>query len=132
MNLLRAMDSDEWPSAKLRRLLQACKEIYNVYGQAHPRDLSADDFLPVFIYCLCSSHLQEPLTTLESLWTLCPQASLQGTTRDNDTCDDMVWLVLILFSAGETGYYLTMLEASLEYIRSTSTHDTHKTFQQER
>ncbi|KAH9092661.1 hypothetical protein Ae201684P_008331 [Aphanomyces euteiches] len=100
---LRAIDAETLPSLKLRHLLDAAKCIFQVFNQSRSdtRDsnaLSADDFLPVFIHCLCLSQLKEPLATLEMLWTLCSEESLQG----------------------EAGYYLTMMEASLEYIRTAA------------
>ncbi|ETW08755.1 hypothetical protein H310_01273 [Aphanomyces invadans] len=98
---LRDMDNEVLPSGKLRHLLHAAKEIFDLHahsglGDAATRALSADDFLPVFIFCVCQASLRTPLATIEYLWCLCNDESLKG----------------------EAGYYLTMLEASLEYVRT--------------
>ncbi|OQR99242.1 hypothetical protein ACHHYP_07192 [Achlya hypogyna] len=96
---LRRMEAEVLPSGKLRLLLGAAKDIYTTFAKASAaaRALAADDFLPVFIFCVCNSKIQAPLATLEYMWSLCSQDSL----------------------VGESGYYLTMFEASLEYIRAT-------------
>jgi len=101
---LQDMANEVLPSTKLQLLLCAAKEIYTLYSKEHTtkdtpsRVLCADDFLPVFIYCVCNSKLKEPLSNVEIMWALCSQELLHG----------------------EAGYYLTMLEASLEYVRATN------------
>ncbi|KAF0682754.1 Aste57867_25157 [Aphanomyces stellatus] len=100
--LLREMEAESMPSAKLRSLLAAAKAIYATFAASQAdvaRTLAADDFLPIFIFCVCRSEMAAPLATLECMWALCNEDALQG----------------------EGGYYLTMFEASLEYIRTTST-----------
>ncbi|KDO27687.1 hypothetical protein SPRG_07316 [Saprolegnia parasitica CBS 223.65] len=99
LDQLVLMETEMLPSGKLRLLLGAAKDVYTTFAKASvgARTLAADDFLPVFIFCICNAKLKKPLTTLELMWSLCNQESLQG----------------------EAGYYLTMLEASLEYLRAS-------------
>jgi len=61
-----------------------------------PTPLGADDFFPVFTFVVVRAQLSRPLLLKELLWALCDPLMLQG----------------------EGGYYLTMYEAALEYIRS--------------
>ncbi|EQC38576.1 hypothetical protein SDRG_04280 [Saprolegnia diclina VS20] len=98
LDQLVLMETEMLPSGKLRLLLGAAKDVYTTFAKASvgARPLAADDFLPIFIFCICNAKLKTPLTTLELMWSLCNQESLQG----------------------EAGYYLTMLEASLEYLRA--------------
>ncbi|RLO03624.1 hypothetical protein DYB28_008431 [Aphanomyces astaci] len=100
---LRYMDDEVVPYLKLHHLLASAKAIFDLHvhavsGQADAasRALWADDFLPVFIFCVCQALLRSPLATLECMWSLCKEDSLKG----------------------EAGFYLTMLDAALEYIRT--------------
>lgn len=56
--------------------------------------LGADEFLPIFLYTLVSSSLADPASLNELLWATMDEADLRS----------------------HGGYYLTVLEAALEYI----------------
>ncbi len=64
-----------------------------------PAPLGADDFFPVFTFVVVRAQLTRPLLLKELLWSLCDPLMLQG----------------------EGGYYLTVYEAALEYIRNMDT-----------
>lgn len=61
-----------------------------------PKELGADDFLPIFVHCLIQSGVEQPLLIKELLWRLADPDLLRG----------------------ESGYYLTVFEAALEHIRN--------------
>ncbi|OQS03251.1 serine hydrolase (FSH1) [Thraustotheca clavata] len=75
---LESIENELVPSIKLNHLLSAAKDIYTNFAKhtLNARALAADDFLPIFIYCVCNSKLKTPLTTLEYMWSLCSQESL--------------------------------------------------------
>ncbi|RQM30507.1 hypothetical protein B5M09_001629 [Aphanomyces astaci] len=82
---LRYMDDEVVPYLKLHHLLASAKAIFDLHahavsGQADAasRALSADDFLPVFIFCVCQAFLRSPLATLECMWSLCREDPLKG------------------------------------------------------
>ncbi|CAK4083208.1 unnamed protein product [Aphanomyces euteiches] len=86
------------PMDKLRKLLDAANTIHAVYQTEHGGDkvLSGDDFLPIFIYVIVHSQLQNPLVLLRVLHALSdPEKRL-----------------------GESGYYLASYEAALEHLDS--------------
>lgn len=58
--------------------------------------LSADDFVPIFIYVFCQSDIKNSLLSKDLLWNLCHPSQLQG----------------------ECGYYLTAYESAIEYIQN--------------
>ena len=64
-------------------------------GAARGGPLAADEFLPIFIYVIVHAELAAPLLTRERLWRLGHPRALQA----------------------EPGYYLTMFDAGIEYIR---------------
>lgn len=88
------------PYMKRAQLLAACKEIYAVYHTEHPTQppMSADAFIPAFIYVLVHAHLRDPVA-LKELITFFDAGSQQG----------------------EIAYFVTCLEIALEYIRSLLT-----------
>jgi hypothetical protein len=97
---LREVDKVSLPYMKRAQLLAACKEIYAVYHTEHPTQppMSADSFIPAFIYVLIHSHLRDPVA-LKVLITFFDSGSQQG----------------------EIAYFVTCLEIALEYIRSLLT-----------
>ncbi|RLN86490.1 hypothetical protein BBJ28_00003683 [Nothophytophthora sp. Chile5] len=97
---LREMDKVSLPYMKRAQLLSACKEIYAVYHTEHPTKppMSADAFIPAFIFVLIHSHLRDPVA-LKELITFFDAGSTQG----------------------EIAYFVTCLEIALEYIRSLLT-----------
>jgi len=58
------------------------------------KELSADDFLPIFIYCFVQAELLRPSALCVLLRTLCDP----------------------LKKIGETGYYLASFESAVSYI----------------
>ncbi|TYZ62312.1 hypothetical protein PybrP1_009476 [[Pythium] brassicae (nom. inval.)] len=97
---LKAVDKVSLPYMKRAYLLAACKEIYSVYHTEHPTNapMSADDFIPAFIYVLIQSGLDDPVA-LRELITFFDAGGSQG----------------------EIAYFVTCLEIALEYIRSLLT-----------
>ncbi|KAF1774485.1 PH domain-like [Phytophthora cactorum] len=96
---LREVDKVSLPYMKRAQLLAACKEIYAVFHSEHPTQppMSADAFIPAFIYVLIHSHLRDPVALKEMI-----------TFFDSG-------------SQGEIAYFVTCLEIALEYIRSLLT-----------
>ncbi|KAI9921559.1 hypothetical protein PsorP6_000589 [Peronosclerospora sorghi] len=97
---LREVDKVSLPYMKRAQLLAACKEIYATYHTEHPTQppMSADAFIPAFIYVLIHSHLRDPVA-LKELITFFDSGKLHG----------------------EIAYFVTCLEIALEYIRSLLT-----------
>lgn len=97
---LKDVDRFSLPYMKRAHLLAACKEIYSVYHSEHPKNapMSADDFIPAFIYVLIQANLDDPVV-LRELITFFDCGSSQG----------------------EIAYFVTCLEIALEYIRSLLT-----------
>ena len=94
---LNEIDDVTLPHVKSTKLLQASNLIYSTFKEeSHTNDsLSADDFLPVLIYCVVHSSVDQWL---------------------------MVKALLVAFSAnegkGEESYYITCVEIAVEYILS--------------
>ncbi|CEG41638.1 hypothetical protein L917_16260 [Plasmopara halstedii] len=97
---LREIDKVSLPYMKRAQLLAACKEIYAVFHNEHPTQapMSADAFIPAFIYVLIHSHLHDPVALKEMI-----------TFFDSGG------------QHGEIAYFVTCLEIALEYIRSLLT-----------
>ena len=103
------------PTDKLAALLRAAKVIYGTFAaekearikalrrttskdEKMPKmadELGADEFLPIFIFVTVHAELDAPLKDKECMWSLCEP--------------DMV--------AGEGGYYLTVFDAALSYLK---------------
>lgn len=96
------------PTLKLQALLSSAKAIYIAHtyeqnlrlglseAEARNHFLSADDFLPIHIFVVVHAGLRDPLVTKQLLWSMCNPTALQG----------------------EGGYYLTVFEAALEYVKA--------------
>ncbi|RLN52909.1 hypothetical protein BBP00_00009497 [Phytophthora kernoviae] len=97
---LREVDKVSLPYMKRAQLLAACKEIYAVFHVEHPTQppMSADAFIPAFIFVLIHSYLRDPVA-LKELITFFDAGSTHG----------------------EIAYFVTCLEIALEYIRSLLT-----------
>jgi hypothetical protein len=114
---LNDLDRAVLPADKVQALLRAAKAIYHTFNAdrveraallaqsrgagAPPAKLghyflSADDFFPIFVFVLAQSSLQHLDSSRAFLWGLLDRASLNG----------------------ESGYYLTVLEAALENLRA--------------
>lgn len=102
---LSNLESNPTPSMMLNTLARTAKAIYSEYKLAvlplQKKDagssssyLGADDFVPVFIYVFCHSQIERPALNRDIMWNLCHPDQLQG----------------------ESGYYLTVYESSIEFI----------------
>ena len=89
------------PCAKLRAIVDSATEISRLYMQERhsstgsQKELGADDFLPIFIYCVVQAEMERPCALCVLLRTLC-----EPTNR-----------------IGEIGYYLASFEAALAHIQ---------------
>jgi hypothetical protein len=86
------------PCAKLRAIVDSAKEISRVYneekksiGGIHTNRLGADDFLPIFIYCVVQAEMVKTMRLMACLRTLCEPSN----------------------RIGEVGYDLATFEAAL-------------------
>lgn len=122
------MDKKLLPVEKLAVLLKTARAIYNTHnyernrkeaesrskdenGLIEPQNffLAADEFFPIFLFVVVNSNIAFLEVTKQFLWGLCERGSLTG----------------------EGGYYLTVFEATVEYIHSfdvtaTSPNDSKK------
>ena len=95
---LKEMDTVTLPHAKRRQLLVCANTIYTMYGEEHvdaESELSADDFVPILIYCVVYAKLDDPLAVKELF-------SIFEGSREQ----------------GEESYYVTCYQIALEYIKS--------------
>jgi hypothetical protein len=98
------------PCAKLRAIVEAAREISRLYSTEHDdvaavngsaeraddyKLLSADDFLPIFIFCVIQAEMDRPCALCVLLRTLCDRVN----------------------GIGEIGYYLASFEASISHIQ---------------
>ena len=89
------------PCNKLRAIVHAAKEIGKLHKREHSCDntsgttLGADDFLPIFIFCVVRAEIEKPCASLSILLrNLCHETQ----------------------QIGEIGYYLSSFEAVIAYI----------------
>jgi len=89
------------PCNKLKAIVNASKEIGRLSSQEHPGSsgkksipLGADDFLPIFIYCVINANIDRPCALCALLRNLCDETQ----------------------QIGEVGYYLSTFEATIVYI----------------
>ena len=96
------------PCAKLRAIVDSATEISRLYlqernsGMGSQQELGADDFLPIFIYCVVQAEMERPCALCVLLQTLC-----EPTNR-----------------IGEIGYYLASFEAALTHIQEINLAET--------
>jgi hypothetical protein len=100
------------PCAKLRAIVEAAREISRLYALEHDdvaedavhgsserdddyKHLGADDFLPIFIFCVIQAEMDRPCALCVLLRTLCDRIN----------------------GIGEIGYYLASFEASISHIQ---------------
>jgi hypothetical protein len=88
------------PCGKLRAIVHAANEITRIYAEERrfiqdSPPLGADDFLPIFIYCVVQAGMERPCALTVLLRTLC-----EPTNR-----------------IGEIGYYLASFEAAIMHIQ---------------
>ncbi|KAF0683233.1 Aste57867_24665 [Aphanomyces stellatus] len=98
IDAMNAIESCSLPTSKRKQLVAACKAIYAVAAdeQLYPGcAMSADDFIPAFIYVVVQCAVEDVLTLKELLVAFPPVS---------DT--------------GETAYFVTCLEIAIEYVQS--------------
>ena len=106
------------PCKKLRAIVDAAKEIYRLHEEEQLMSLSrnegssesldrsidklgADDFLPMFVYCIIMADLERPCALCALLEELCDKRA----------------------RIGEVGYYFSSFQASVAYIQDMSLTD---------
>jgi len=109
------------PCVKLRAIVDSAKEVIRLHNWEHkfkaPDEsavaegailpgkaccsLGADDFLPIFIFCVVRAELERPCALAVLLTSLCQASKM----------------------IGETGYYLASFEAALEHIKEMDLSD---------
>ncbi len=72
-------------------------EIHNLKSNDLGQEISGDDLLPIIIHCLIHANIERPL----EIMYLCRQAGEEDSLTHS-----------------EGGYYLTMIECALEYIKA--------------
>ena len=105
ISILNDMDDYSLPCEKIRILLKVVRNITTTYTEEHGEGappLAADDFLPIFIYVISHSSISNA-TLMRQL-----------------ICETMVHSI----SVGLVGYFVTMLEAAVEYIASLKNEGT--------
>lgn len=115
--LLKNVSLSTLPCAKLRAIVEAATEISRLYKDQkanieddeneeddndEPKHLGADDFLPIFIFCVIRAEMERPCALCALLRTLC------------DPINKM----------GEVGYYLASFEAAITHIREMDLSET--------
>jgi len=105
IDALSGLDACALPSQQLAVVVEAARCVHEAHASlveaggepAPPSCLAADEFLPVFIYCVVhADDSRNFLLARATLWALADPAELQA----------------------EPGYYLTMFDAALEYVAS--------------
>ena len=106
---INRIDETQLAPHKLDMLLEAVKAIYVEHAincqlkkpgkETDP--LGGDDFLPIFVFVVCHAKLKAPLFVRTLFWNLGSAATLRG----------------------EGGYYITVYEASLEYVKDLHLED---------
>lgn len=92
------------PCVKLRAIVDAAREINRLYQEEHHTNypLGADDFLPIFIFCVVRADMERPCALCILLQTLCDKLNRMG----------------------EIGYFLASFEAAIAHITDLDlTHD---------
>lgn len=97
--LRRGVGESTLPCAKLRATVDAAREIATLFqtGKDEKKGslLGADDFLPIFIFCVVRADVERPCALCVLLRTLCDSAN----------------------KIGEVGYYLASFEAAIAHIQ---------------
>lgn len=80
---LSLLEHNLTPSVMMSALVKACKAIYTEYKcvvvpsyqkryrSKEVKPLSADDFVPIFIFVFCNSDLRHPQLNRDIMWQLC-------------------------------------------------------------
>jgi hypothetical protein len=97
INELNTLEQHNTPSSKLAAIVVAAKNIFAEYATVKGEEadaIGADDLVPIFIYILAQTNLEDILGTKELLWNLCHPSLLHG----------------------ESGYYLTVFESAASFL----------------
>ncbi|OQS05654.1 GDP-mannose 4,6 dehydratase [Thraustotheca clavata] len=97
ISVMNEIDSSSLPYMKRAKLVKACQAIYSVAADEHLVDgaMSADDFIPAFIYVVVQCQVEDILTLKDLLVAFTPMSN-----------------------QGETAYFVTCLEIAIEYVQS--------------
>eukprot|EP00980_Cylindrotheca_fusiformis_P001481 scaffold345_cov134-Cylindrotheca_fusiformis.AAC.92 len=100
--LKRGVGNSTLPCAKLRAIVRAAREVSRLHVQEHEGQglIGADNFLPIFVFCVVKANLERPCALLTAcagvlLTTLCDKPN----------------------AIGEIGYFLASFEAVIEHLR---------------
>ena len=102
VNELNTLDAHNTPSTKLSAIVVAAKNIFAEYATVKGEGadaIGADDLVPIFIYVLAQTSLENILATCNLLWKLCHPSLLHG----------------------ESGYYLTVFESAASFLEEYNT-----------
>jgi Vacuolar sorting protein 9 (VPS9) domain len=108
--LYRGVGLSTLPCVKLRAIVDAAREIFRIFSEDQQTSesiasdvqvsvvnssghLGADDFLPIFIYCVVQAEMERPCALCALLRTLCDRTN----------------------KIGEVGYYLMSFEAVIKH-----------------
>jgi len=102
---LQHFNSAASPAATMKVLLESVKAVYATFsiesrmaasgGDILSPTLGADDLLPIFTFVVVQAKLPAYCYVRDILWSLCSRSSLHG----------------------ESGYYLTVYESALEFVK---------------
>ncbi len=101
------------PCIKLRAIVDAASEINRIFGRLKGCEderhghIGADEFLPVFIYCVVKAEMERPCALCVLLRTICDPIN----------------------RIGETGYYFASFEAAVAHLREIDPFDSQNTTQ---
>lgn len=111
------------PCAKLRAIVDAAREISLLHHQEQEEDkpLGADDFLPIFIFCVVRADMERPCALckyISCLWMI--ENAIVYTTPLLLLCFSGVLLRTLcdrINRIGEIGYFLASFEAAITHIQ---------------
>jgi len=85
------------PCVKLRAIVDAAREISQLHRKEHSDEklLGADEFLPIFIFCVVRAEMEHPCALSNLLQNLCDRIN----------------------RSGEIGYFLASFEATIAHIK---------------
>ena len=95
--LHKGVSQSTLPCLKLRAIVEAAKEISKILVEEvqDTASMSADVFLPIFVYCVVQSNLERPFALSVLLQSLCDPLQI----------------------IGEVGYYVASFEAAIAHIQ---------------
>jgi Vacuolar sorting protein 9 (VPS9) domain len=113
--LYRGVGLSTLPCVKLRAIVDAAREIFRIFSHEQRPNaseiqgklendsghLGADDFLPIFIYCVVQAEMERPCALCVLLRTLCDRTN----------------------KIGEVGYYLMSFEAVIKHCEEVDLSD---------